>query len=66
MNRVRQLINADYADEAGVFGEGVGVAVLDTGIYPHPDFDNRIVAFRDFLHKQRNAYDDCGHGTHET
>lgn len=31
MNRVRQLINAAYADMAGVFGEGVCVAVLDTG-----------------------------------
>ena len=66
MNRVRQLINADYAVKLGVYGEGVGVAVLDTGIYPHPDFDNRIVAFYDFLHNQRNAYDDCGHGTHDT
>ena len=66
MNRVRQLINADYAEKMGVLGEGVGVAVLDTGIYPHPDFDNRIVMFRDFLHNQRNAYDDCGHGTHES
>jgi len=66
MNRVRQLINADYAVKLGVYGEGVGVAVLDTGIYPHPDFDNRIVAFHDFLHNQRNAYDDCGHGTHVT
>lgn len=66
MNRVRQLINADYADMAGVSGEGVCVAVLDTGIYLHPDFDNRVVAFHDFLHNQRSAYDDCGHGTHET
>ncbi|MBE5948238.1 MAG: hypothetical protein E7261_04320 [Lachnospiraceae bacterium] len=66
MNRVRQLINADYAETVGIFGEGVGVAVLDTGIYPHPDFDTRIVAFHDFLHNQRSAYDDCGHGTHVT
>lgn len=64
MNRVREIINAAYAEKMGVFGEGIGIAVLDTGIYPHPDFNNRIIAFHDFLHGRNNAYDDCGHGTH--
>lgn len=45
-------------------GSGIGVAVLDTGIYPHIDFDNRIVAFRDFLNGRKRPYDDNGHGTH--
>ena len=30
-------------------GKGITVAVLDTGIFPHIDFDNRIVAFRDLV-----------------
>ena len=25
-------------------GKGIGVAVIDTGIFPHVDFDNRIIA----------------------
>ena len=67
MNRVREIIRADYAVREGIMGENVGVAVLDTGIYGgHPDFDNRIVVFKDFLHDKKIPYDDCGHGTQET
>lgn len=45
-------------------GKGVGVAILDTGIYPHIDFGNRIKAFYDFLSYRPRPYDDNGHGTH--
>jgi len=46
-------------------GDGsITVAVLDTGIGYHPDFDRRILAFRDFLHGKFPNYDDSGHGTH--
>lgn len=45
-------------------GRGIGVAILDTGIYPHIDFDNRIVVFQDFISGRKRPYDDNGHGTH--
>lgn len=45
-------------------GKGIGVAVLDTGIYPHVDFSGRIWAFRDFISGRRTPYDDNSHGTH--
>ena len=45
-------------------GKGIGVAVLDTGIFPHIDFGRRIVAFRDFTAGKTGPYDDNGHGTH--
>lgn len=45
-------------------GEGITVAILDTGIYPHPDFGNRIVEFKDFVAGKRTPYDKNGHGTH--
>ena len=45
-------------------GKGIGVAVLDTGIFPHIDFGSRIAAFHDFTGGKRGAYDDNGHGTH--
>ena len=45
-------------------GKGIGVAVLDTGAYPHIDFEDRIWAFRDYIHGREQAYDDNGHGTH--
>ncbi len=51
----------------GLTGRGVAIAVLDTGVYPHPDLvrpRNRIAAFRDFVNRRRKPYDDNGHGTH--
>lgn len=42
----------------------IGVAILDTGIYRHVDFENRIVAFIDFVNGQIMPYDDNGHGSH--
>ena len=45
-------------------GKGIGVCILDTGIYDHIDFAGRIWAFYDFLSYKRLPYDDNGHGTH--
>ena len=42
----------------------IGVAILDTGIYRHIDFENRIIAFVDFVNGQMMPYDDNGHGSH--
>lgn len=42
----------------------IGVAVIDTGIYRHRDFGDRIVAFADFVNHKIKPYDDSGHGTH--
>lgn len=64
MDRVRAAVCAEKAYQRGIRGKGIGVAVLDTGISPHPDFGRRIVCFRDFLGGRRGCYDDCSHGTH--
>lgn len=45
-------------------GKGIGVAILDTGIFPHIDFGRRILAFCDFTEGKSGPYDDNGHGTH--
>ena len=45
-------------------GKGIGVCILDPGIYEHIDFTGRIWAFYDFLAFKRRPYDDNGHGTH--
>lgn len=45
-------------------GKGIGVCILDTGIYEHIDFTGRIWTFYDFLDFKRRPYDDNGHGTH--
>jgi len=50
-------------------GEGITVAVIDSGIAPLPDFAGRIKAFIDFTRTGtpiplETPYDDYGHGTH--
>ncbi|OKP83191.1 hypothetical protein A3842_09330 [Paenibacillus sp. P3E] len=53
----------------GLTGKGINIAVLDTGVFPHPDLVrpvNRIVAFKDFINHRKRPYDDNGHGTHIT
>ncbi|MFR8353637.1 MAG: S8 family peptidase [Blautia obeum] len=50
-------------NESFYTGKGIGVAILDTGIYPHIDFDSRICVFADFIAHKKVPYDDNGHGT---
>lgn len=67
MNKAGTLIHLDYAQKLNITGDGIGVAVMDTGIALHPDFQgnkNRLMAFYDVLHHQTAFYDDSGHGTH--
>ena len=64
MKKVRDDLNIDRIHESGITGEGVVVAVLDSGVVPHPDFDKRIIYFKDFINGKMFPYDDEGHGTH--
>ncbi|OPY54412.1 MAG: Tk-subtilisin precursor [Methanosaeta sp. PtaU1.Bin112] len=51
--------------DKGYTGEGVTVALIDTGAdHDHESLAGRIVAFRDFVNNQTDSYDDNGHGTH--
>lgn len=50
--------------ERGINGEGVTVAVVDSGVAPHTDFGDRIKAFKDFGSRRRAPHDPKGHGTH--
>jgi serine protease AprX len=45
-------------------GENATIAVIDTGITPHPDVASRIIGFHDFVNQKTKPYDDNGHGTH--
>lgn len=64
MNQIKSLIHCHGTRSGGLTGNGVGVAVLDTGIFPHRDFDDRIIGFADFVNQKNRCYDDCGHGSH--
>ncbi len=60
------FIEAPSVWKSGNTGEGVTIAIIDTGIdSSHPAFGDRIVAFADFVNGDNSsAYDDHGHGTH--
>ena len=46
-------------------GEAITVAVIDSGIdHDHPDLAGRIVPGYNFVDKNSDTTDECGHGTH--
>lgn len=62
-------VGGSKAHEFGFTGKDVTVAVIDTGIFPHPDLvypENRIVGWYDLINNRQIPYDDNGHGTHIT
>lgn len=67
MNNARKTVKWDTANEKGLTGKNIGIAILDTGISPVDDIVkpiNRLVGFKDFVNDIPDAYDDNGHGTH--
>lgn len=61
-------VNAPYAWNSGLTGTGIGIAVIDSGIYSHPDLTtasggSRIVYRQSFI-SGGVQNDDFGHGTH--
>ena len=59
-----QVTNSSNLWENDVTGKDVVVAVIDTGIYTHPDLSGRIIGFKDLISQKTDPYDDNGHGTH--
>jgi serine protease AprX len=64
LNVATPAVGAESAWENGFTGKGVGIAVLDTGVYRHQELQPRITAFKDYINNRLEAYDDNGHGTH--
>lgn len=67
MDRVSKELHLNEIHKRGITGDKIGVAIVDTGIRPQPDFvlpQNRIVGFFDAIRGITKPYDDSGHGTH--
>ena len=44
---VSKQIHADLAHQHGFLGEGIGIAYLDTGLFPHKDFALLVMMITD-------------------
>ena len=47
-------------------GNGIGIGIIDSGVYPHCDLinpSNKIKKFKDLVNNLAYPYDDNGHGT---
>ncbi|MCR8634653.1 S8 family peptidase [Paenibacillus radicis (ex Xue et al. 2023)] len=67
LNIAAPAVGATTLQRKRLTGQGVTIAVLDTGVAPHPDLTkpyNRIKSFKDFIRNKKKPYDDNGHGTH--
>jgi serine protease AprX len=56
-------VDAPLAWSYGLDGTGVGIAVIDSGVYSHPDLASRVVYRQSFI-GGGVQFDDYGHGTH--
>jgi serine protease AprX len=68
MDVANPTTGANIARQYGFDGSGVGVAIIDSGIYQHPDFvtngASRIVYSESFVPNDPSTGDGYGHGTH--
>jgi subtilisin family serine protease len=65
LERSREQIGVPTAWQAGLTGQQVKVAVLDTGYDTrHPDLVGRVTASKDFTGSPEGIEDTVGHGTH--
>jgi serine protease AprX len=60
----RATIGIQNVWNKGFTGKGVGIAIIDSGIYPHPDLKDRITGWVDIADGKPSPYDNFGHGTH--
>ncbi|MCX7694929.1 MAG: S8 family serine peptidase [Caloramator sp.] len=66
LNNVSHSLGVKSAHNLNFTGKDIGIALFDTGCFPHPDLTtnkNTIVFFKDYINKIDKPYDDNGHGT---
>lgn len=58
------VIGMDKVWAQGFTGKGQTIAIIDSGIYPHPDLKDKIVGWVDMHDGSLTPSDTYGHGTH--
>jgi serine protease AprX len=59
-------LGLSYAKLFNLTGRNIGIGIIDSGVYPHPDLMHRrrtIHFFQDLINEYDKPYDDNGHGT---
>ncbi len=59
-----RLPGLDKVWAKGFTGKGQTIAIIDSGIFPHPDLKDRIVGWVDLAEGKKKPTDKYGHGTH--
>lgn len=55
-----------FQEKYKLTGKGIGIGIVDSGVYPHPDLlnpYNKVKKFVDLINNFKYPYDDHGHGT---
>lgn len=63
---VKTANKVHFSEHFNLSGVGVGIGLIDSGVFPHPDLispSNRIELFTDLINNLTYPYDDNGHGT---
>lgn len=65
-NKYKEIVDyaIDYKKNNIKNYKQVGVAVIDTGVFLHPDIRRSVVGFYDCVNGRNIPYDNNGHGTH--
>lgn len=64
LDTATSVLGLDQVWHQGIRGQGVGIAVIDSGVADHRDFTDRIIGFKDFERHYDVPHDEFGHGTH--
>lgn len=71
LNNATGAVNAQAAWKSGYTGQGIGVALIDSGVNNHPDLNttgllpfSRVIYNQSFVQGSSSAGDQYGHGTH--
>jgi serine protease AprX len=66
LRKTQDILGMGHAKKFNLSGKGIGIGIVDSGVYPHPDLTtprNSIAYFEDLINGFVKPYDDNGHGT---
>ncbi len=59
-----QMVNAEFAWKMETYGNGIKIAVIDSGCFPHDDLKVNLLEGKNYFDGSVDTTDADGHGTH--